>query len=89
MKTCQLSDKFAETLERIGEQVAENGAIADREERFSKENYALLRDEKIFSALVPENCGGGGHSYRDLCRFLGELAALHPRPRWRARCISI
>lgn len=78
MKSLALNPRLAETLERIGGQIAENGEAAEQAERFSEENYALLQQEKIFSALVPEALGGAGHGYRDLCSFLRELAALHP-----------
>lgn len=78
MKTRQLNPKLAAILDRIGEQFAENGKSADARERFSQENCELLKSEKVFSALVPEECGGGGYAFREICEFLGALAARHP-----------
>ncbi len=78
MKTFAQNEKLADILAQVGDQIRENGAAADRDGHFSTDNYRLLKEAKIFSALVPEDCGGGGFAYRDLCGFLGALAALHP-----------
>ena len=65
-------------LEQISELIAANGIQADANDTFSKDNYRLLKQQRIFSALVPEEFGGGGFSYREMCEFLSALAAHHP-----------
>ncbi|MBZ2169035.1 acyl-CoA dehydrogenase family protein [Marinobacter sp. F4216] len=65
-------------LEGITSIYAANGQEADNSDRFSVENYQLLKQHNIFSAMVPEDLGGGGASYADMCQLLQQLAGLHP-----------
>ena len=37
---------------------------------FVAEHYKLLKEKKVFSALVPVELGGGGASHREMCQFL-------------------
>lgn len=65
-------------LARIGEEIAANGRVADEAEQFPDTSYALLKQHKLFSALVPAALGGGGWDYPDMCRLLTGLARCHP-----------
>ncbi len=65
-------------LDQIKDQLIKNGRQADATDTFSIENYELLRQQGIFSALIPEEFGGGGYSFEDVCRMLSYLASLHP-----------
>lgn len=65
-------------LEQIGPTIAKNGEQADQSDRFPAENYQLLRQHRLFSALVPEELGGQGCNFSEMCRFIQELATYHP-----------
>ena len=65
-------------LESIGEELAENGRQADREERFSRDNLEILKEAGIYSALVPEEFGGAGLKYSEVCDILRKVATYHP-----------
>jgi alkylation response protein AidB-like acyl-CoA dehydrogenase len=65
---------FVETIRRIGPSFAERAAAADLEGRFVADNYAELKSNKLFSAGVPSEFGGGGASHAELCAGLRELA---------------
>ena len=65
-------------VDEIGPPIAENGAVADVSDTFSNDNYALLKERRVFSALVPADLGGSGHSYAQMCAFLTSLAGYHP-----------
>ena len=41
---------------------------------FPVENYAALKQRKVFSAGVPAELGGGGATHAELCEMLRELA---------------
>ncbi|MHC4955198.1 MAG: acyl-CoA dehydrogenase family protein [Planctomycetota bacterium] len=46
----------------------------DASDAFVADNYADLKECRIFSAMVPEELGGSGVSHREMCAFLRELA---------------
>src|SRR5210317_392870 len=48
---------------RFGERAREN----DERGRFAAENYANLKDGGFFAAGIPEELGGGGASFSELC----------------------
>src|SRR5206468_7910975 len=45
-------------------------AAHDADDSFVAENYAELREHRVFSAGIPTELGGGGASHRDLCAML-------------------
>lgn len=57
----------------LGARFEERAASVDDEDRFPSENYDDLKREKVFSMLVPQELGGGGASYAELCQLLREL----------------
>lgn len=65
-------------LGRLGPRLAEQAAELDATDRFPAEEYAALREHKVFSALVPEALGGGGASHAEMCEFLRKLAHCCP-----------
>ncbi|MGI9284135.1 MAG: acyl-CoA dehydrogenase family protein, partial [Pseudomonadales bacterium] len=67
-----------DTVALIGPTIAENGKAADVTDQFAAENYSLLKEHKVFSALVPAEFGGAGYAYREVCKMLTQLAAYHP-----------
>lgn len=57
---------------------AERAATHDQQGTFVMENYNDLKRERVFSALIPLDLGGGGTSLRELCGLLKELASVCP-----------
>ena len=58
----------------IGNQLAENGAVADATDTFSAANVELLRSHGVYAALVPAEFGGGGCDYAEVCGILRQIA---------------
>ena len=86
-------------VRELGPRFAARAAAHDAHDTFVADNYAELRDRRVFSAGVPAELGGGGASHRELCDMLRTLAhscsstalalAMHTHPlatavwRWR------
>ncbi|MCI4679867.1 acyl-CoA/acyl-ACP dehydrogenase [Rhodoblastus acidophilus] len=62
----------------IGPRIAEGAAERDESDAFVAENYKILKEYKLFSALVPSDLGGGGARHSAMCGFLRELAQYCP-----------
>lgn len=58
----------------LGKDFASRTAQHDASDSFVAENYAAMRQRKLFSANVPAELGGGGASYAEICAVLRELA---------------
>jgi alkylation response protein AidB-like acyl-CoA dehydrogenase len=58
----------------FGPRFAETAALRDETDAFVADNYDLLKERKIFSALVPTELGGGGTTHSEVCAFLKALA---------------
>lgn len=58
----------------LGPVFAEGTAERDASGTFVADHYKTLKERKVFSALVPENLGGGGSSHREMCQFLRTIA---------------
>jgi alkylation response protein AidB-like acyl-CoA dehydrogenase len=53
---------------------AQGRADRDVSGTFVAEHYKILKEHKVFSALVPKELGGGGSSHRQMCQFLRTIA---------------
>ena len=62
----------------LGPQIAEGATERDQAAQFVSENYGLLKTHKVFSALVPEEFGGGNARHSDMCAFVRALAHYCP-----------
>ncbi len=62
----------------IGPRFAEGAAERDAGDIFVTEHYDVLKQHKIFSALVPVELGGGGARHSAMCAFLRRLAHFCP-----------
>jgi len=62
----------------IGPRFAEGSAERDAGDVFVAEHYDVLKEHKVFSALVPADLGGGGASHSAMCAFLRQLAHYSP-----------
>ncbi len=58
----------------IGPKFAEGCDRRDAKANFVAEHYDTLKEHRVFSALVPQEIGGGGASHRNMCAFLRGLA---------------
>ena len=63
---------------RLGEIFEKTSAQHDAQNTFVDENYDVLKQEKLFSAMVPAQLGGMGVSYSEMCSFLRTLAGYCP-----------
>ena len=62
----------------IGPRFAEGAAGRDEGDVFVAEHYDVLKQHKVFSALVPADLGGGGLRHSAMCAFLRKLAHYCP-----------
>ena len=69
---------ISKNLESIGDKLTENGVQADATDQFSKDNYTMLAEQRVFSAMVPTDLGGSGIAYREMAQLLKQLAGYHP-----------
>jgi alkylation response protein AidB-like acyl-CoA dehydrogenase len=69
-----IPDRFADVIAKLGPIFSERASSHDLEGRFVADNYALLKEHKLFSVGVPKELGGGGASHAELCGLLCELA---------------
>ena len=90
---------WAATALSLSERFKATAAAHDSDDSFVSDNYAVLREAKLFSAGVPAELDGGGASYRQQAEVLRILAkgcgstalalAMHTHPvaltawRWR------
>jgi len=58
---------------QLAKEFGERAAAYDEEGSFVQENYADLRDYKLFSVGIPSELGGGGASHSEICRIIREL----------------
>jgi acyl-CoA dehydrogenase len=61
-------------IDQLGPEFAERAAACDAGDRFVSENYAALKQARLFAAGVPVELGGGGASHGDLCDMLRRFA---------------
>jgi alkylation response protein AidB-like acyl-CoA dehydrogenase len=64
---------WKQILAELGPRFAERAAAYDDSDGFVAENYAEMRNARLFSALVPEELGGGGLSYNAVCGLIRGL----------------
>jgi len=57
----------------LGPKFGEGAAERDQSNRFASENYVLMKEHKIFSALIPAELGGGGATHSAMCAFVREI----------------
>ena len=69
---------LAALAESLGPRFAEGASERDAGDIFVAAHYDLLREHKIFSALVPSELGGGGARHSAMCGFLRRLAHFCP-----------
>jgi alkylation response protein AidB-like acyl-CoA dehydrogenase len=65
-------------IQIVGPRFAEGAAERDQCDVFVSKNYAVLKEHKVFSALVPAELSGGGVRHSAMCAFLRRLAHYCP-----------
>jgi alkylation response protein AidB-like acyl-CoA dehydrogenase len=58
----------------LGKDFASRAATHDEDDSFVGQNYADLKERRVFSAAIPEELGGGGASHAEVCDILRTLA---------------
>lgn len=64
---------WVKTARDIGDDFAARASQHDREGEFVARNYADLRDQRLFSAGIPVELGGGGATHAEVCAVVREL----------------
>lgn len=67
-------NKWIGTIRELGPKFAEREAKIDATGDFVSENYQELKANKVFSAGVPTELGGGGASHGEVCELIKEIA---------------
>ncbi len=62
--------KWEALLHQLGKDFEKRAAQYDKDETFVFENYAQLKSNRFFSAMIPEELGGGGVSYTEMCHLI-------------------
>ncbi|MGH2490805.1 MAG: acyl-CoA dehydrogenase family protein [Candidatus Limnocylindria bacterium] len=60
--------------QELSNDFATRAADHDASDTFVADNYAKLREAKLFSAPIPTELGGGGASYADHCAIIRSIA---------------
>ena len=61
-------------VHEIGPGFADRSAAHDQNDTFVDENYNVLKERRVFSAIVPLELNGGGASYTEMSAFIRTLA---------------
>ena len=65
---------WTKAIQSLGEEFASRAEAQDESDSFARENYAALKERRVFSAAIPEELGGGGASQREISDMLRTLA---------------
>lgn len=61
-------------IQELGKTFAERATSYDQQGVFVFENYEELKEAQFFSAMIPQELGGGGISYAQMCNLIRQLA---------------
>ena len=64
---------WVEVARTLGDALEERSSKHDAQGDFVHDNYADLREHRLFSAGIPVALGGGGASHQELCEVIREL----------------
>ena len=65
---------WIEVAHKLGKEFAGRAEAHDEHDTFVSDNYAALKERRVFSAAIPEEFGGGGASHREIADMLRTLA---------------
>jgi acyl-CoA dehydrogenase len=66
---------WSRKAEEVAAAIASHAAEHDADDSFVKEGFAALEEAGFFTALVPEELGGGGASIEEICNALRIIGA--------------
>ncbi|QMU58645.1 MAG: acyl-CoA dehydrogenase [Boseongicola sp.] len=69
---------LAAILDDIAPAFAKNAAWMDATDGFMGDNYDILRERGILTALIPTDLGGGGATHSEMCAFVRGVAKACP-----------
>ena len=72
--TIEQTVSFKEVIHVLGEKFAARAGKHDFEGSFVFENYDELKEHRFFSAMIPEELGGGGVSHSEMCDIIRIMA---------------
>jgi acyl-CoA dehydrogenase len=72
------STDWIAVVHKLGPRFAERAERRDEDDEFVSENFAEMREAKLFSAAVPLELGGGGASYSEMCAIVRTIAGYCP-----------
>ena len=70
-----MTTDWTKKAEEIAAAIAEHSAKHDADDSFVAEGFAALEEAGFFTALVPEELGGGGASISEICEALKIIGA--------------
>jgi alkylation response protein AidB-like acyl-CoA dehydrogenase len=65
---------WRDAIQRLGPGLTARTVEHDENDRFVSANWAELKAEKLFSAMVPTDLGGGGLPHSEVCNLILEMA---------------
>lgn len=57
----------------LGKELSEKASDNDANNQFVSENYNLLREHQFFKIAIPQQLGGGGASFEEVCEVIREF----------------
>ena len=71
----RMTKDWTRKAEEIAAAIAEHSARHDSDDSFVGEGFAALEEAGFFTALVPEELGGGGASVAEICDAIRIIGA--------------
>lgn len=78
MKKRVRSKDWSGLIENLGQELAQNGKRHDKKDTFVEDNYKLLKEMGLLSAMIPKKLGGYGISHQEMCELLKQIAHYCP-----------
>jgi len=66
---------WLEIGEHIAREIEQDSVKHDQKSSFVSDSYEKLKERGLFKALVPEEFGGGGAEYKQICQVIQRLGA--------------
>ena len=65
---------YLDLIHELGKDFEKQAPEYDQNDQFVTENYLQLKEHGFFSAMIPEELGGGGVSHSEMCEIIREMA---------------
>lgn len=65
-------------IDQLGDQLAANGIVHDKDDTFVADNYQILKKNGFLTAMIPKALGGAGVPFTDMCTILVKIAQYCP-----------